>query len=93
MALFSPLDLLSVSNTEQDIIRCLVRRPRLPAVEIARLTKIPIEELESLLKKMVSDARLTEQDNGGHAVFDVSIGSKRSPERPTNSLLDSLFGK
>lgn len=93
MALFSPLDLLSVSNTEQDIIRCLVRRPRLPAAEIARLTKIPLEELESLLKKMVSDARLTEQESGGHAIFDVSLNARRSLERPANSLLDSLFGK
>ena len=49
MSLLSPLDLLSVSNNEQTILRCLTRRPNLTAKEIGKFTKIPLDQLETLL--------------------------------------------
>ncbi|MCB0056961.1 MAG: hypothetical protein KDE45_08050 [Caldilineaceae bacterium] len=86
----SPLDLLSVSGHEQDIIRCLVRRPRLTMHEIAKFTQIPLEELERLLNSMVRDARLTRDSD---STFQVPLGGK-TPRRENNgtSLLGTLFG-
>ncbi len=90
MAMFSALDLLTFSTHEQDVIRCLVRRPRLTAPEIAQFTKIPLEQLESVLSKMVSDARLTQENGAGDVRFAVGRHSER-PKRGGNGLLDSLF--
>ncbi|MCL4263616.1 MAG: hypothetical protein KJ069_10395 [Anaerolineae bacterium] len=89
MSLLSPLDLLTVSNNEQDVIRCLVRRPRLTAVEIAKFTKIPMAELEALLTNMVQEARLMLDDQNK---FHVLLGKENKPKAERPSLLDSLFG-
>lgn len=92
MSVLSPLDLLSVPAVEQDIIRCLVRQPKLTAEEIAGRTKIPLEELANLLKQMVGDARLVQQVDAGQTLFRVAISRSQSPERGANALLDNLFG-
>jgi hypothetical protein len=89
MSLFSPLDLLAVSSNEQDVIRCLVRRPCLTAVEIAKFTKIPMAELEELLNTMVREARLILDDQDKFQVL-LKKDFKQKSDRP--SLLDSLFG-
>jgi hypothetical protein len=89
MSLFSPLDLLAVSSNEQDVIRCLVRRPCLTAVEIAKFTKIPMAELEELLNTMVREARLILDDQDKFQVL-LNKDFKQKSDRP--SLLDSLFG-
>lgn len=91
MTFMSPLDLLSVSGHEQDIIRCLVRRPRLTMQEIARFTQIPVDELERLLSSMVGEARLTRDSD---STFHVPLGGKPQPKRDAagSSLLGTLFG-
>jgi hypothetical protein len=89
MSVFSPLDLLTVSSHEQDVIRCLVRRPRLTAVEIAKFTKIPITELETLLNTMVQEARLMLDDQNK---FQVLLGKENKQKPDRSGLLDSLFG-
>ncbi|NJN54172.1 MAG: hypothetical protein HC804_05075 [Anaerolineae bacterium] len=90
MALLSPLDLLTVSTLEQDVIRCLVRRPCLTAVEIAKFTRIPLAELEGLLTTMVQEARLVLDDQNK---FQVLLGGKENKQKTDRSgLLDSLFG-
>lgn len=75
MSYLSPLDLLTVSDNEQDIIRCLVRRPELTMQEIAELTKIPLDESEHLLDIMVQNARLIRNDEDR---FRVALGKKES---------------
>lgn len=89
MSVLSPLDLLTVSNHEQDVIRCLVRRPRLTAVEIAKFTKIPMTELEGLLNTMVKEARLILDDQNK---FQVLLGKENKQKADRSGLLDSLFG-
>ena len=91
MAFLSPLDLLTVSENEQDIIRCLVRHPRLTSCEIAKITKIPLEELDRLLKVMVKNAHLTQDDQNK---FQVLIGQDKKQKSSQNGsgLLDTLFG-
>jgi hypothetical protein len=90
MSFMSPLDLLTVSSHEQDVIRCLVRRPSLSLQEIAGFTKIPLKELDTLLSRMVQEARLTRDDQSR---FEVSLGDKKrqKTERGGAGLLDALF--
>ena len=90
MSFLSPLDLLSVPGNEQDVIRCLSRRPDLTIHEISNFTKIPLEELERLLKRMVQNARLTRDKENK---FQVSYGKSGSNKqtRSGNGLLESLF--
>jgi hypothetical protein len=90
MSFMSPLDLLMVSSHEQDIIRCLVRRPGLGLQEIAGFTKIPLKELETLLGTMVQESRLTRD---GESKFQVSFGDKKrqKTDRGGAGLLDTLF--
>ena len=89
MSLLSPLDLLTVSSHEQDVIRCLVRRPLLTAVEIAQFTKIPLTELEGLLKTMVQETHLILDDQNK---FRVLLGKEKKKKAERSGLLDSLFG-
>lgn len=92
MSFLSPLDLLTVSGSEQDIIRCLVRRPDLTMSEIAKFTRIPLDELERLLSSMVQEARLIQDDKER---FQVSYGKeeKAKQTRSGTGLLDTLFGR
>lgn len=89
MALLSPLDLLAVSSQEQDVIRCLVRRPRLTLQEIAGFTRIPMDELERVVNKMVRESRLNKDTE---SKFNVLLqNEKPNRERAGSGLLDSLF--
>ena len=93
MSFVSPLDLLTVSSSEQDVIRCLVRKPQLTALEISGLTKIPLKELETLLKQMVSDARVVQLTRNEAVCFEVSFskGSGKNNGKKGSSVLDMLF--
>lgn len=95
MALVSPLDLLTVTDNEQDVIRCLVRRPRITALEISGFTKIPLKELETLLKQMVSDSRVVQLTLNEAVCFEVSFSENKSSEKNSgkkgSSVLDMLF--
>ncbi len=95
MALVSPLDLLTVASNEQDVIRCLVRNPRLTPQEISGLTKIPLKELEALLKQMVSNSQIVQLTCNETVCFEVSFspnkGSGQNTAKKGGSVLDMLF--
>ena len=94
MSFLSPLDLLQVSDREQDIIRCLVRQPQLTAQEISSRTKIPLKEIKELLMNMVKKAQISKLSKDNEDVFQVFIGEREKKQKPSTgtSLLDSLFG-
>lgn len=92
MSSLSPLDLLAVPDSEQDIIRCLVRQPKLTMAEIAKFTKIPLDELERLLNSMVQNARLVRDDEDKFHVL-YGKNKKTKKEQAASGLLDSLFGR
>lgn len=93
MAFLSPLDLLQVPDQEQDIIRCLVRRPQLSAQEISSQTKIPLNQIKKILLQMVKESQISRERKGDQDVFLVEIGNKeRKQKSKGDSLLDSLFG-
>lgn len=70
----SPLDMLDMSDAEQYILRCLNRQPGLTAAEIAKSTRLPIEEIEPALRTMVERSQLVEQLQDGRRVFSVRFG-------------------
>lgn len=91
MSVLSPLDLLTVSGNEQVVIRCLIRRPDLTVKEIAKFTKVPLDELDHLLAAMIQDNRLIKSNKNR---FQVLLGNseKSKREQPGTGLLDMLFG-
>lgn len=94
MSFVSPLDMLTVTSAEQDVIRCLVRRPHLTASEISAYTKIPLKELDELLPRMVSDSRLVENLRENVSRFNVPFGKEKQADKSGQkgeSLLDRLF--
>lgn len=90
MTYLSPIDMLTMSSIEQDVIRCLIKNPKLTASEIADVVKVAITELEVVLRDMVSDERLVEEAINGQQAFAVRF--KRDPKPTTSSLLTDLFG-
>lgn len=85
----SPLDLLTNSADEQTIIRCLIRTPRISREELATQTKIPLNQLETLLDKLLVNTKVVQHGQNGHATFSAQF----APAQRTNTsgLLDSLF--
>lgn len=87
----SPLDMLDMSDAEQYILRCLNRQPGLTSAEIAKSTRIAIEEIEPALRDMVERSQVVEQLQDGRRVFSVRFGrlQGRMLHLPSN-LLDIL---
>lgn len=87
----SPLDLLYLSDTEQTIVRYLNRNPSSTIGDLARATCVPLEELETVIRQMISAARLTERLEEGKRVLHVQYrrDSGRTRSR-SSSMLDLL---
>ncbi|MBA3532699.1 MAG: Crp/Fnr family transcriptional regulator [Ardenticatenales bacterium] len=91
MSRLSPLDMLALSDNEQEILRCLSRQPRMTIREIALTTKIASTELESLLNQMVHASQLVEQIHEGERTFAVRFTStKRQVRNLPASIRDIL---
>ncbi len=89
MTPFSALDLLSMSDTEQRILRCLNQRPQLTLLEISAATQLPIQDVEVTLEHMLREARLVDQLRDGQRVFSVHFS--REPSRPARNLSDNFL--
>src|SRR6185503_12671231 len=74
MASLSALDLLSVSDAEQAILRCLNRQPQLLAPDIKAVTGLASDELETTLSQMVQKGLLVEQLVSEQRKFSVRFG-------------------
>lgn len=85
------LDLLSMSDTDQQVLRCLSRQPGQTIDEIGSATDIPIEELEDVLSQMVSASRLVEQLKDGKRIFSVRFGRAETNVRNMPSSLMAIF--
>ena len=88
----SPIDMLSLYESDQDVIRCLIRRPQLTAAEISRITKIPISEINDVLGRLLQKSRVAKGSRNGNEIFSVQYESKKRAARGATTLLDSLFG-
>lgn len=85
----SALDLLSMSDNEQTILRCLSKRPRLTVVEVATITKLPADEVEKTLEQMVKASQLVEQLTNGKRTFAVRF--KHEASRQVRNLPANLL--
>jgi len=90
MSFVTPLDWLANSAYEQDVIRCLVRQPKLTVVEIARITQIPQDELAPLLQQMLGNAQLRAEGEPNKYEIQYSRNSGANG-KGANSLLTTLF--
>lgn len=88
----SPLDLLTLYDSDQDVIRCLIRRPQLTAAEISKMTQIPLGELNDVLSRLLKKARVRETSKNGSPTFAVQYETPKRQSKASTSLLDSLFG-
>jgi len=88
----SALDLLTIPGHEPEILRCLSQRPRLTLMEIARVTKIALEELEPVVKQMVRDRKLEEDGGRPPATYSVrfALSPNARPRTDSNDLLTML---
>lgn len=90
MSFVTPLDWLSNSSPEQDVIRCLVRQPKLTLGEIARITQIPQDVLTPILQQMLGNAQLHAE--GEPNKYEIQYGrSAPANGKGANSLLSTLF--
>lgn len=89
MASFSALDLLSMPDYEQQVLRCLSRHPQLTLAEISTATRLSAKELEVTVERLVREARLNEQWHDGQRTF--SIHFSREASRPGRNLFDDLL--
>ena len=89
MASFSALDLLSMPDSEQQILRCLSQHPQLTIVEISAITKLSVKDLETTLDRLVHESRLNEQLRDGQRAFSVHFS--REMRRPVHNLLDDFL--
>ena len=87
----SPLDMLDMPDAEQYILRCLNRRPGLTAAEIALATKLPINEVESTLTRMVNRAQLVEQLQDEKRTFSVRFSRLQGRLRGMPSSIMSIL--
>ncbi len=88
----SPLDMLTLVGTDQDVIRCLIRRPQSTAAEISKVTKIPVSELNEILERLLHKSRVSRSSASGKPRFSVRYENGRRKPTDKPSLLDSLFG-
>ena len=81
MASLSPLDLLSLSSVEQQILRCLTKYPRCTPQDIADRTALPLDEVENELQQLLEQARVVEQLQQGERVFSIRFQFKHKRVR------------
>lgn len=87
----SPIDLLSMSATEQVVLRTLTQRPRLTISEMAAYTGLPALELDKVVTGLVQSERLVEQLQDGKRVFSTRFQFKRRAVRNMPALIQSFL--
>lgn len=91
MSLLSPLDLLSLDDHEQDIVRCLTQQPGLTLDQITTATRLAPPDVEATLLRMVRTSRLVEQLQAGQRTFAVRFAPSRKRMRNAAPALLGLF--
>lgn len=91
MSQLSPLDLLSLSDAEQDIIRHLNRYPTATIGDLATITHLPISSLEIVISNMINAAWLVERYEEGNRGFVVQYRQDVGRSRSKSSSMLDLF--
>lgn len=86
---FAPMDLLLLSDHEQDVIRFLINHPGASVIEIAKSVQLSRHQIEHTLQELVREARLVMADHNGQETFVVNFTSDKQRTR-TNVFLPDL---
>lgn len=89
----SPLDMLDMPDVEQYILRCLNRRPGLTAAEIATATKLPMGEVEPVLRRMISRSQVVEQLQEEKRTFSVRFSRLQGRLRGMPAGIMAILGE
>lgn len=91
MATLSPIDLLSMSPAEQVVLRCLTRHSQLTIFELARQTRMGLEELEGIVGRLQRENRIVERLRQGQRTFSTRFQFKRRMVRNMPESIVSLL--
>lgn len=91
MSSLSPIDLLSLSAVEQNILRCLSKYPQSTVFAVAEKTQLPLAEAEEVLRNLLSQARIVEQLQQGERVFSVRFQFKHKRVRNMPGEIANLY--
>jgi CRP-like cAMP-binding protein len=91
MARLSALELLTLSEEEQLIVRCLALQPGSTLAEIARHAQLSVQELEGHVKRLVRQSQLVEQLRDGQRIFSVRFKRKRQRIRNLSPAVHELL--
>jgi hypothetical protein len=91
MSPLSPLDLLSLSDAEQAIVRHLNRNPKSTLVDLATVTHLPLETLETILRQMINACWLAEYQENGTRFFHIQYRHDVGRTRTKTSSLLNMF--
>lgn len=93
MSSLSPIDLLSLTDVEQNILRCLTKYPQSTIFEVVEKTQIPLEEVEEVLHNLLSQARIVELLYQGERVFSTRFQFKHKRVRNMPDEILNLFAQ
>ena len=91
MPQLSPLDLLSLSDAEQTIVHHLNRNPNSTIVDLATVTRLPLDKLEPVITQMINAAWLVERQEEDNRFFHVQYRQDVGRSRSKSSSLLDLF--
>ncbi len=83
----SVLDLLFMSDIEQQTIRCLNEYPNSTAGEIAAIIQVSESDLLKTLRRLVSKAKIVEEQRNGQSIYAVNyrdLTESRLRNMPSN---------
>lgn len=81
MSSLSPIDLLSLSPTEQHVLRCLTKYPQSTVFEVVENTELPPTEVEEILHSLLKQTKIVEQLQQGKRVFSARFQFKHKRVR------------
>lgn len=93
MTPISPLDLLTLHDSEQTIVHTLTRQPGQTLSELATKTNIPTHKLEALLRDMVQSGLVVEQLHEGDRRFSVRFSDQRRKRNLPPAFLELIESK
>lgn len=93
MTPISPLDLLTLPDSEQTIVHTLTRQPSQTLSELAKRANTPPHQLELLLRDMVQSGLVVEQLHQGDRLFSVRFSDQRRKRNLPAAFLDLIETK
>ncbi|MCP5098341.1 MAG: TrmB family transcriptional regulator [Chloroflexi bacterium] len=72
MSALSSLDLVFMSDLEQQVIRCLNEYPNIAALEVAKIIKVPEKDVRRILQRLMDMAKVVCRQQKGRKTYAVN---------------------